>query len=128
MRQRCALARTLANDPELLLMDEPFAAVDAQTREILQEELLKIWGQHLAPGARKMVLFVTHAIDEAIFLSGRVIVMSARPGIVKEDFANPLPRPRSEGSRSSQAFLAARDHLWGLLKGETLKAILEAPG
>lgn len=126
MRQRCALARTLANDPELLLMDEPFAAVDAQTREILQDELLKIWGQHLAARERKMVLFVTHAIDEAVFLADRVIVMSSRPGRIKEDFTNPLARPRTAETRSSPAFLAARDHLWGLLRDETLKAILEA--
>jgi NitT/TauT family transport system ATP-binding protein len=128
MRQRCALARTLANDPELLLMDEPFAAVDAQTREILQEELLKIWGQHLAAHERKMVLFVTHAIDEAVFLADRVIVMSSRPGRIKEEFANPLSRPRTAETRSSSAFLAARDHLWTLMRDETLKALVEASG
>ncbi len=127
MRQRCALARTLANDPELLLMDEPFAAVDAQTREILQDELLRLWGQHLEAKQRKMVLFVTHAIDEAAYLSDRVVVMSARPGIIKEDFVNPLPRPRVEKMRSSSEFLAVRDHLWGLLKSETLKAIADRP-
>ncbi len=125
MRQRCALARTLANDPELLLMDEPFAAVDAQTREILQDELLNIWGKSADPKGRKMVLFVTHAIDEALFLADRVIVMSSRPGVIKEDFANPLPRPRSEESRSVPQFIEARDHLWGLLKNEALKAIAE---
>jgi NitT/TauT family transport system ATP-binding protein len=123
MRQRCALARTLANDPELLLMDEPFAAVDAQTREILQDELLNIWGQHLEVSKRKMVLFVTHAIDEAVFLSDRVVVMSSRPGVIKETFANPLPRPRTQQTRSSTSFLEVRDHLWGLLKAETLKAM-----
>lgn len=123
MRQRCALARTLANDPDLLLMDEPFAAVDAQTREILQEELLKIWGEYLPPRERKMVLFVTHSIDEAVFLSDRVVVMSARPGSIKEYFVNPLGRPRSEESRSSPEYLKARDHLWGLVKGEALKAM-----
>lgn len=122
MRQRCALARTLANDPELLLMDEPFAAVDAQTREILQDELLAIWSQQ-----RKMVLFVTHAIDEAVFLSDRVVVMSARPGIIKETFTNPLPRPRSQTTRSEAAFIEVREHLWGLLKSETLKALAERP-
>jgi NitT/TauT family transport system ATP-binding protein len=127
MRQRCALARTLANDPELLLMDEPFAAVDAQTREILQDELLGVWGQHLETKARKMILFVTHAIDEAAYLSDRVVVMSARPGVIKEDFVNPLPRPRVESMRSTPAFLEVRDHLWGLLKSETLKAIADKP-
>jgi NitT/TauT family transport system ATP-binding protein len=123
MRQRCALARTLANDPDLLLMDEPFAALDAQTREILQEELLKIWGEHLPPGERKTVLFVTHSIDEAVFLSDRVVVMSARPGVIKESFVNPLGRPRGEAARSSPEYLKARDHLWRLVKGEALKAM-----
>jgi NitT/TauT family transport system ATP-binding protein len=123
MRQRCALARTLANDPDLLLMDEPFAAVDAQTRELLQEELLKIWGEHLPPGERKTVIFVTHSIDEAVFLSDRVVVMSARPGVIKEGFVNPLPRPRTEASRSSPEYLKARDHLWGVVKVEALKAM-----
>lgn len=123
MRQRCALARTLANDPDLLLMDEPFAAVDAQTREILQEELLKIWGEHLPLQERKTVVFVTHSIDEAVFLSDRVVVMSARPGSIKECFATPLGRPRSEGSRSSPEYLKARDHLWRLVKGEAMKAM-----
>jgi len=127
MRQRCALARTLANDPELLLMDEPFAAVDAQTREILQDELLNLWGKSRDPRERKMVLFVTHAIDEAAFLSDRVVVMSARPGVIKEDFKNPLPRPRSPEVRSSAAFIEVRDHLWSLVKGETLKALREQP-
>lgn len=128
MRQRCALARTLANDPDLLLMDEPFAAVDAQTREILQEELLKIWGEHLSPRERKTVLFVTHSIDEAVFLSDRIVVMSARPGIIKESFVNPLRRPRSEAARSSTEYLKARDHLWSLVKGEALKAMRQRYG
>ncbi len=123
MRQRCALARTLANDPDLLLMDEPFAAVDAQTREILQGELLKIWGEHLPPRDRKTVVFVTHSIDEAVFLSDRLVVMSARPGVMKECVVNPLRRPRSEESRSSPEYLKTRDHLWSVVKGEALKAM-----
>ncbi len=123
MRQRCALARTLVNDPDLLLMDEPFAAVDAQTREILQEELLKIWGEQMPLNQRKTVLFVTHSIDEAVFLSDRVVVMSSRPGAIKECFVNPLPRPRSEETRSWPEYLKARDHLWRLVKEEALKAM-----
>lgn len=123
MKQRCALARTLANDPDLLLMDEPFAAVDAQTREILQEELLKIWGEQLSAKERKTVLFVTHSIDEAVFLSDRIAVMSSRPGVIKECLANPLPRPRPSESRSMPEFLSTRDYLWRLLKGEALKAL-----
>ena len=121
MRQRCALARTLANDAELLLMDEPFAALDAQTREIMQDELLKIWGEQAS--RRKTVLFVTHSIDEAIFLSDRVVVISVRPGVIKEVFVNALPRPRTEEMRASPEFLKARQHLWGLVKAEALKAM-----
>lgn len=125
MRQRCALARTLANDAELLLMDEPFAALDATTREILQGELLRIWGEHLRQRERKTVLFVTHSIDEALFLSDRVVVMSRRPGVIKEVFVNTLPRPRTDDVRSSPEFLKARDHLWALVRDEALKAMTE---
>jgi NitT/TauT family transport system ATP-binding protein len=127
MRQRCALARTLANDAELLLMDEPFAALDAQTREIMQEELLRIWGEHLEPRDRKTVLFVTHSIDEAIFLSDRVVVLSARPGRIKETYADMLPRPRTDEVRSSPEFLKARDHLWRLVKDEAVKVMRDTP-
>ena len=125
MRQRCALARTLANDAELLLMDEPFAAVDATTREIIQGELLRIWGEHLSPHERKTVLFVTHSIDEAIYLSDRVVVMSRRPGVIKEVYANLLHRPRTDEVRSSPEFLKARDHLWSLVRDEALRAMTE---
>ncbi|MEW6111996.1 MAG: ABC transporter ATP-binding protein [Thermodesulfobacteriota bacterium] len=123
MRQRCALARTLANDPEMLLLDEPFASVDAQTRELLQEELLKIWGEELPQSKRKLVILVTHSIDEAVFLSDVVFVMTARPGCVKEVFLNPLGRPRDMGVKSSRPFLEARNYLWDRLKDEVLTAI-----
>ena len=89
MRQRVNLARALAIDPEVLLMDEPFAALDAQTREIMQTELLRIWEQ-----GRKTVLFVTHQIDEAVFLSDRVLVFARRPGRLQENVEIELPRPR----------------------------------
>ena len=89
MKQRVGLARALATDPDVLLMDEPFAALDAQTRDLMQVELLRIWRE-----ARKTVLFVTHQIDEAIYLSDRVMVMSKRPGRAKKIFAIDLPRPR----------------------------------
>ncbi|BAI62595.1 ABC transporter ATP binding protein [Methanocella paludicola SANAE] len=89
MRQRTAIARTLAVNPEILLMDEPFGALDAQTRNILQEQLLDIWQKE-----RKKVLFVTHNVDEAVFLADRVIVMTARPGRIKEIISIDIPRPR----------------------------------
>jgi len=92
MQQRVGIARALSKKPEILLMDEPFGAVDAQTREQLQEELLKIWAQ-----TETTVVFVTHSIDEAIYLSDRVVVMQARPGRIKEEVIIDLPRPRWEG-------------------------------
>ena len=92
MQQRVGIARALSKRPEILLMDEPFGAVDAQTREQLQEELLKIWAQ-----TETTVVFVTHSIDEAIYLSDRVVVMQARPGRIKEEVTIDLPRPRWEG-------------------------------
>ena len=92
MQQRVGIARALSKRPEILLMDEPFGAVDAQTREQLQEELLKIWAQ-----TQTTVVFVTHSIDEAIYLSDRVVVMQARPGRIKEEVPIDLPRPRWEG-------------------------------
>jgi len=89
MKQRAALARTLHNDPEIILMDEPFAAVDAQTREALQDQLLEIWG-----AMRKTVVFVTHSIKEAVILSDTIAVMAAHPGRLLRHVSNPLPRPR----------------------------------
>jgi NitT/TauT family transport system ATP-binding protein len=91
MQQRVGLARALSRDPTLLLMDEPFAAVDMQTRETLQDELLKVWGE-----SKRTVVFVTHSIDEAVFLADRVIVMQANPGTIAADISVNLPRPRFE--------------------------------
>ena len=99
MQQRTALARAFSKDPKVLLMDEPFAAVDAQTREMLQDELLKIWNS-----MQTTVLFVTHSIEEAIYLGDRVLVMGARPGRIKADIATGLPRPRDEAAKSSPRF------------------------
>jgi NitT/TauT family transport system ATP-binding protein len=98
MQQRTALARAFSKDPKILLMDEPFAAVDAQTREMLQDELLKIWNDN-----KTTVLFVTHSIEEAIYLGDRVLVMGARPGRIAADIITGLPRPRTETDVKSSA-------------------------
>jgi len=115
MRQRVAIARVLAYHPDLLLMDEPFAALDAQTRENLQIELLRIW-----EADRKTILFVTHSIDEAILLSDRVAFMSGRPGHIREIINIGLPRPRTEEIRNSVEFARIRKDLWALLQNEAL--------
>ncbi|CAB3729475.1 Bicarbonate transport ATP-binding protein CmpD [Achromobacter animicus] len=106
MQQRVGLARMLQRDPRLLLMDEPFAALDAMTREALTLELQRIWMRD-----RKSVLFITHSIPEAVMLSDRVLVMSARPGRVVEDFKVDIPRPRTMATLAEPAFTAAADHL-----------------
>jgi len=118
MQQRVNLARALAVDPELLLMDEPFAALDAQTRELMQSELLAIWQQ-----AHKTVLFITHQIDEAVFLSDRVIVMSARPGRVLADIVVQIPRPRALAVKRSPAFLDYVDQVWNLIESEVKRTM-----
>ncbi|WP_415913991.1 ABC transporter ATP-binding protein [Paraburkholderia sp. J76] len=113
MRQRVAIARALAYGPEILLMDEPFGALDAQTRELLQQELLAIW-EHSAT----TVVFVTHSIDEAIFLSDRVAILGRGPGRVKEIIDVDLPRPRDAALRHSPAFVALRQRAWESLSAE----------
>ncbi|MDR1920997.1 MAG: ABC transporter ATP-binding protein [Candidatus Adiutrix sp.] len=115
MRQRVAIARVLAYQPDLLLMDEPFAALDAQTRENLQIELLRIW-----EADKKTILFVTHSIDEAILLSDRVAFMTSQPGHIKEIINIDLPRPRTEDIRNSVEFANIRKNLWGLLQDEVM--------
>jgi NitT/TauT family transport system ATP-binding protein len=124
MRQRCALARLLANEPEVWLMDEPLAAVDLQTRNILQDELLRLWGDDGALDGRRAVLFVTHGIDEAVYLADRVIVLGRRPGQVKEVVTIDLPRPR-RGMRNSAETGRHVDHIWGLIRDEAARAIVE---
>jgi NitT/TauT family transport system ATP-binding protein len=114
MRQRVAIARALAVDPDLLLMDEPFGALDEQTRYILQEELLRIWET-----TRKTVVFVTHSIDEALTLADRIVVFSAQPGTVKATLPVPFPRPRElTAVRSDPAFAVLFREIWDLLRDE----------
>jgi NitT/TauT family transport system ATP-binding protein len=116
MQQRVNLARALATDPEVLLLDEPFAALDAQTRELMQSELLKIWSR-----AGKTVLFITHQIDEAVFLADRVVVMGTRPGRIKGEFEVPFERPRSLAVKRAPAFLATCDQIAGLIDNEAAR-------
>jgi len=123
MRQRVALARLLANEPDILLMDEPLGALDAQTRLILQGELLRIWGETQAREKRKTAVFITHAIDEAVFLADRVVVMSRHPGRVSAILPIDLPRPRDEAIRSDPRFAQLSKQIWDLVRDEAYQAI-----
>lgn len=114
MRQRVGIARALANEPTVLLMDEPFGSLDAQTRNLMQKELLRIWS-----ATRKTVLFVTHSVDEAVFLADRIMVMTARPGRIRETIPVSLPRPRD---RTSPEFIAVRGKVLAELDEEFEKA------
>jgi len=117
MQQRVNLARALAIDPELLLLDEPFAALDAQTREFMQAELLRIW-----ESTHKTAIFITHQIDEAAYLADRVIVMSSRPGTVRKAITIDLPRPRSLHIKRDPKFLSYVDEIWALIEEEGRKS------
>lgn len=126
MRQRVNVARALTIDPEILLMDEPFASLDAQTREYMQSELLGIWSK-----SNKTVLFVTHQIDEAVYLSDRVFVMSARPGRLIANIEVDLPRPRDLRIKREASFVALESQVWDLLHGpesESLESTRERVG
>ena len=118
MKQRVAIARSLASDPSVLMMDEPFAALDAQTRETLQIELLRIW-----QASQKTILFITHSIDEAIFLGQRIAVMTSRPGRIKTVIDVPASvRAGGEDARSLPEFGRLRQHVWGILRDEVRRA------
>jgi NitT/TauT family transport system ATP-binding protein len=118
MRQRANLARALTIDPDVLLMDEPFASLDAQTREIMQSELLRIWRSN-----RKTVLFVTHQIDEAVYLADRVVVMTSRPGQVKAVVDVDIPRPRDLSVKRTPRFLELVDEIWRMIEEEVKAAL-----
>ena len=117
MQQRVGLARALAVEPQILLMDEPFSSLDAQTRRILQEELLTLYDQ-----SNLTIILVTHSIEEAVFLSDRILLMSPSPGTIEEDIEVPLPRPRPIDSDSHPSFLETRTYLWNKLRSSNLKS------
>ena len=117
MRQRVAIARALSYKPEVLLMDEPFGALDAQTRQLMQELLTRVWEEH-----RLTVMFVTHDIDEAVFLSDRVLVMTARPGRIKEELRVEIERPRTFEIFSSPEFFEYKSQLLTSVREESLRS------
>ena len=123
MRQRVGLARALSVEPRVLLMDEPFAALDAQTRQLMGAELLRLW-----EADRKTILFVTHDLDEAIYLADRVVVLSARPGRVVDVVPIELPRPRALAIRSSPEFGRYRQRMWERLEREVLPTMIRRNG
>jgi NitT/TauT family transport system ATP-binding protein len=117
MKQRVAIARALANNPAILLLDEPFGALDAQTRALMQELLTSVWEE-----LHKTILFVTHDVEEAIFLSDRVFIMTARPGRIKAEIAIPLERPRSYELKATETFLKLKGQALTLIREEAIKA------
>ncbi|HSB04495.1 MAG TPA: ABC transporter ATP-binding protein [Thermodesulfobacteriota bacterium] len=117
MKQRVAIARALANNPAILLLDEPFGALDAQTRALMQELLTQIWED-----LHKTILFVTHDVEEAIFLSDRVFVMTARPGKIKAEIGIPLERPRNYEMKATESFLNLKRQALALIREEAIKA------
>lgn len=118
MKQRVSIARALANDPDVLLMDEPLGALDAQTRSVMQEELLRIWEE-----TRKTVVYITHSIDEAVLLGDRVIIMTSHPGTNKVAFDVDLPRPRGIATTKTAAFAELSGKIWEALEDEVRRAM-----
>ena len=123
MKQRVSIARALANDPEVLLMDEPLAALDAQTRAVLQEELLRIWEE-----SRKTVVYITHSIEEAVLLGDRVLLMTAQPGRLKAEFTIDLPRPRSLATTGTAEYSRLTYAIWESLQDEVKRAMAAQQG
>ena len=116
MRQRVSIARVLANDPDVILLDEPFAALDAMTRQVLQEELTRIYER-----SGKTIIFITHSIDEALLLSNRMVIMSARPGRVACDIPNDLPFPRNADVQLSPRYIELKSQIWGIVQNEVMQ-------
>lgn len=118
MRQRVSIARVLANDPDVILLDEPFAALDAMTRQVLQGELLQIYAK-----SKKTIIFITHSIDEALLLSTRMLIMSARPGRVVTDLRNDLPMPRNAEVQLSARYNELKSQIWGTVQSEVMRSL-----
>ena len=118
MKQRVSIARSLANDPKVMLLDEPFAALDAMTRQVLQEQLVRIYEKH-----RKTILFITHSIDEALLLSSRIAVMTARPGRIAQEIVNDLPYPRNADVQLSSRFMEIKRTIWESVQAEVMKSM-----
>ena len=123
MRQRVGIARALAVDPAVLLMDEPLSALDAQTRTLLMDELLQVWGR-----TRKSVVYVTHNIQEAVFMADRVVVLSRRPGRVLDVVSVPLVRPRTGAMMGEPDFTGAADRIWSLIRSQAQQALAQGDG
>ncbi|MDR5777194.1 MULTISPECIES: ABC transporter ATP-binding protein [unclassified Caballeronia] len=118
MKQRVSIARVLANDPDVMLLDEPFAALDAMTRQVLQEQLLSIYEK-----SGKTIVFITHSIDEALLLSTRMIVMGAKPGRIVQDIRNDLPLPRTAEVQLSPAYLEMKKSIWETVQAEVMRGL-----
>jgi NitT/TauT family transport system ATP-binding protein len=118
MKQRVSIARSLATNPKVMLLDEPFAALDAMTRQVLQEQLVHIYEKH-----RKTIIFITHSIDEALLLSSRIMVMTARPGRIAQEIINDLPHPRNADVQLSERYMELKRVIWDSVQSEVLKSM-----